>query len=438
MLFTIASYTFLSVTVLLGLLVLLLFVQTVAACFFSQTELASSLDSLPRPMLSAIIPAHNEGDGILTTIQDIRTQLGPRDRLLVVAHNCQDNTAAIAGAAGAEVIELTDPTKVGKGYALDYAIRHLSQEPPDIVISIDADCHVGDGAIDHLARTCRATGHPVQALDLMVAPGGAPIQYQVAEFAWRVKNWVRPLGYKALGLPCNLMGTGMAFPWQLIHSAKLAHGSLVEDLALGLDLAKAGSPALFCPLACVTSLFPSSAEGSKNQRRRWEEGHIRLIFSAVPRLIWDSVLAKNFNLLALAFDALIPPLSLLTMLIGALFLITGSAALAGMSVAPFYLSASSLVAFTLTIAISWWRFGRDVVPISSTPAIVSYLVAKLILYGQMLRVRTSSWVRTERETNPTAQMSEKIASGQVISSKKPDALQNNDDARGGLNSVDRN
>jgi hypothetical protein len=73
-------------------------------------------------------------------------------------------------------------------------------------------------------------GRPVQALYLMMAPADSQINYKVAEFAWRVKNWLRPLGLRALGLPCQLMGTGMAFPWEVIRRADLASASLVEDL----------------------------------------------------------------------------------------------------------------------------------------------------------------------------------------------------------------
>ena len=52
----------------------------------------------------------------------------------------------------------------------------------------------------------------LQALDLMRSPEGAGLKTRIAEFAWVVKNQVRPLGYHHLGLPCQLMGTGMAFP----------------------------------------------------------------------------------------------------------------------------------------------------------------------------------------------------------------------------------
>ena len=38
--------------------------------------------------------------------------------LLVVAGNCTDDTAVVAAASGAEVIDRNDPEKKGKAYAL--------------------------------------------------------------------------------------------------------------------------------------------------------------------------------------------------------------------------------------------------------------------------------------------------------------------------------
>jgi len=37
---------------------------------------------------TVLIPAHNEGVGVLPTIRDIQAQLGPNDSILVVADNC--------------------------------------------------------------------------------------------------------------------------------------------------------------------------------------------------------------------------------------------------------------------------------------------------------------------------------------------------------------
>ena len=160
---------------------------------------------------------------MLATLNDVGAQLLPADRLLVVADNCTDDTAAIAAAAGAEVIKRDDTVKRGKGYALDFALQHLKSDPPEIVVIIDADCRLTEHTLDRLATACAISHRPVQALDLMIAPDGEPINHSVAEFAWRVKNWVRPLGLSALGLPCQLLGTGMAIPWNVIGRGGCRH-----------------------------------------------------------------------------------------------------------------------------------------------------------------------------------------------------------------------
>ena len=323
------------------------------------------------------------------------------DRFVVVADNCVDDTAAVAAAAGAEVVERHEVIKTGKGYALEFGLQHLSQDPPEIVIVIDADCRVTDDTIDRLARTCAMTHRPVQALDLMVAPDIAPINYSVAEFAWRVKNWVRPLGLHALHLPCQLMGTGMAFPWKILHSAKLAGGSVVEDLKLGLDLTQLGSPPLFCPSAAVTSTFPSSVEGATSQRQRWEGGHVTTILTEFPRLIYTAAARRNLDLLALALDMAIPPLSVLTILLVGMFFVAGLAALFGFSSVALIINVIAIFAFASGIFLSWAKYGRDVLPARAFLSIVSYILGKLPIYRQLLsRGSALQWKRTDRKTNP--------------------------------------
>ena len=118
--------------------------------------------------LAVVVPAHNESEGLVPTLQDIKAQLGPRDLLVVIADNCTDDTASIARAAGAEVIERNDPVRRGKGYALDFGIRHLATEPPDVVVFIDADCRVSPGSLLTLAKAAAMTGRPVQSFNEMI------------------------------------------------------------------------------------------------------------------------------------------------------------------------------------------------------------------------------------------------------------------------------
>ena len=375
----------------------ILLLETVAAIALPQWVIPSRATEGSRNPIAVLVPAHNESSGILLTLADIQNQTLPGDRLLVIADNCSDDTAAVAIAAGAEVIERNDCTRYGKGYALDYGIRHLESDPPEIIIVVDADCRLADGAIDCLIRTCATTGQPVQALYLMTAPVESQINQQVAEFAWRVKNWLRPLGLRTLRLPCQLMGTGMAFPWIVIQAADLCHGHLVEDLKLGLDLTLAGHPPLFCPSALVTSQFASSLLGSETQHTRWEVGHIDTILKAAPKLIETAVRLRNLDLFALVLDMTVPPLSILAILIFATFGLTGLARTFGHFFAPFAISASTLSVFMLVIFLAWIKCGRDVLPPRALALIVGYIIKKLRFYFMIVPTKIDSrWIRTDR------------------------------------------
>jgi len=209
------------VIAIVGLPALLTFVwfSEVGAGYFALRKGRASSVAAPGKLshsTTVLIPAHNEGAGILPTIRDVQAQLGPNDRILVVADNCTDDTAAIVQAVGAEVTVRADPARRGKGYALEFGVRHLRLNPPDVVVIMDADCRLGGNALRHLSDSAMASGRPVQSLYLMLAPENAPPGSGPNLFAWRVKNWIRPLGMELLGLPTQLVGTGMAFPLGLL------------------------------------------------------------------------------------------------------------------------------------------------------------------------------------------------------------------------------
>ena len=352
--------------------------------------------AMPRPRVAVLVPAHNEALGITATLRSIRGELAEGDRLLVVADNCTDQTAAVARSAGAEVVERHDAVARGKGYALDFGVKHLGGAPPDVVVVIDADCTVRAGCLRVIASLCAETQRPVQALYLMRAPEGAGLKLRIAEFAWRVKNHVRPLGYHQLGLPCQLMGTGMAFTWPQISGAKLASGHIVEDLQLGLDLAAAGRPALFCPEAQVDSVFPTQQEGMQSQRTRWEHGHLQVIASQLPRLLLKSVRHKDLPLLALTLDLAVPPLALLSLLVVALCGLAGVTWGLGASVVPLIVGLLVLAALLLAVLVAWVRVGRGVVTLRDLALAPLYALWKVPIYLGFLIGKQVEWIRSKR------------------------------------------
>jgi glycosyltransferase involved in cell wall biosynthesis len=344
-----------------------------------------------------ILPAHNESIGIIPTIKDIKPQLAKSDRLIVVADNCSDDTAAVAAAAGAEVIARDDPTQIGKGYALGFAINHISPDPPDFVVFIDADCRIQSDMIGRLRQVCGERQRPIQARFLMKSPENSPIDHRFAEFAWILRNWVRPLGLRYLNCPVQLMGTGMIFPWDVIRSAPLASGNLVEDLKLGLDLAAIGKAPLFFPFVIVTSEFPVTDKGADSQRQRWVQGHIGMIVKSVLPLFYKAIVRRNLDLLVLTLDVAVPPLSLLGLLIAAVLGLSCLASLFGLSSAPTLIAATDLLIFGLSVLFAWFKFGREVLPARAFLTIGPLILKKLRLYFQMLLGRTvTEWVRTDR------------------------------------------
>lgn len=376
--------------------VAVLLVQALAA--LKRTRVISLLTQW-RSSVAVIVPAHNEEKGIAATIAAIREQLRDGDRILVVADNCSDETAAMALAAGAPVLERSNAELRGKGYALDHGVQHLAHSPPDVVIMIDADCELLEGAIDRLACMAMITQRPVQALDLMQARKNAGLKMRIAEFAWIVKNYVRPLGFLRLGLPCQLMGTGMAFPWTLIQSAGLANGNLAEDMQLGMEMARKNAAPIFCPEACVISYFPVGEEAARMQRTRWEHGHISMILHHGVPLLIQGLRRGDRMLIAMALDMCVPPVALLTLATFALFMLAMITYFVFDWLAPLVLAACSLLGLTLAVLLAWQRFARHVLSLNDLLSTASYVFWKLPLYLKFMVSRQVEWVRAKRDAD---------------------------------------
>jgi cellulose synthase/poly-beta-1,6-N-acetylglucosamine synthase-like glycosyltransferase len=357
------------------------------------------MPSTPRPRVAVLVPAHDEEHAIAATVSAIRSQLGNGDRIVVVADNCHDHTAIQAREAGAEAVIRHDPERRGKGYALDFGVRYLGAAPPEVVVIVDADCDVGEGAIDRLARVCEASGRPVQGLYLTRAQAGAGLKTRMAEFAWAVKNYLRPLAYRRLGLPCHLMGSGMAFPWPMLRDAELASGHIVEDLKLGLELARAGKAPLFCPDALVSSVFPLSEEGRRSQCTRWEHGHLGMIVGDAPRMLWSALAHGQLGLAALVFDLCVPPLALLTLLVLAVFVAAGALAAAGGPVQPFDTAAAAGVLLAAAVLLAWAGCGRRIVSFGDLARAPLYALSKIPLYLRFVWHRQVDWVRSRRDAS---------------------------------------
>jgi cellulose synthase/poly-beta-1,6-N-acetylglucosamine synthase-like glycosyltransferase len=413
----------------LGLLVpiAVLFIECSAALLPGRVELG--VKRVPRPKVAVLVPAHNEASGIGATLETILPQLTAQDRLVVIADNCSDETAVVAKRycmseaalraspdalvskqessqkqapseriLDAIVVERQDDKRKGKGYALDYGLRSIERDPPDVVVVIDADCIVHEGTIERIAGLAVSVKRPIQATYLMEQPANPKPKDSVSALAFMVKNLVRPSGLARLRLPCLLTGTGMAFPWEVLASSTLASGNIVEDMQLALDLAIAGQAPVFCQEAKVTGRLPQQQQAAKSQRTRWEHGHLRTLLTQVPRLLSAAVRQRRFDLFAIALDLCIPPISLLVMLwvagIGGILF----AGVSGVSWIPLIIFAIEGLLVLISIVGAWVKFGRDDLPLLMLLAVPVYILWKIPLYLAFLVQPQTKWIRTERDT----------------------------------------
>ena len=394
------------------------------------TQVAASLLPARRRKAGAggeavvLVPAHDEGPPVAETVAHLVPELGLGDRLIVIADNCADDTAAAArrGATAADgaadprvtVLERDVPELRGKGYALDFAVDHLVRKgaAPKSLFILDADCRVSPGGVADLTGVCAATGRPTQARTLCevdpATDADAAGLMAVSELGLLFKNLVRPRGSARLGVPCQLMGTGMALPWDLLMAARrdpavdggvggIFGGELAEDMQFGVDATLAGRSPIFLPDVRVVSPLPTSVKGFDGQRTRWEQGHLHTLTHGVPKLVKYGVLKDDLRALGLAADLAVPPFSLLVL---GWFPVAAAMLLAwwwGGFVAALAVHVLAGAALAAAVAVGWWRFGRDRVPLRALAGVPRFVLRKLPIYSKFFaRKGETEWVRTER------------------------------------------
>lgn len=380
---------------------LIVFIETVGALApRRQTSTAGLEKTFPAPRTAVLVPAHNEGAAIEKTVRVLAAQMGAGDRLIVIADNCEDQTAALARAAGATVIERTDADQRGKGFAIAFALAHLDADPPDVVVLVDADCRASPGGVPTLAAMAAAHHRPIQAEYLIQPPPNPTPVAVVSGLAVMIRNRVRPRGLARFGLPCHLTGSGMAFPWKVLRGAPAMGAELVEDLVMGIQMALEGHAPLFCPEVQVTSDLPESRGAAMSQRRRWEHGQLHTLLRYAPRLIGLGLVRGRAGLMGLGFDLMVPPLALLVILQGVLLALSVAAgAIHFTSWLPAILAATGVAVLVTAIGAAWAAFGRQVAPLRYALFIPFYVLWKIPLYlSLVLRGKQKTWERTARSS----------------------------------------
>jgi cellulose synthase/poly-beta-1,6-N-acetylglucosamine synthase-like glycosyltransferase len=260
-----------------------------------------------------LVPAHNEGWGIVATLRSLRRADYPVEllRIAVIADNCTDNTAEVARDNGVEVWIRNEPQNPGKGQALSWALDKAAL-PFDIVTVIDADTVVDPlffAAIDseyaaqlHAGRTNIAfQGRYVFAESGRTASWFE--QFTVAAKAAENSLCYRPRA--ALGLSCLIQGNGFCVSHTALNKVPFGATSIVEDAEYAVALALNGIPVVYADEALVVSRMTQSLRDAAPQRKRWAGGTIALLFNCVPRLLSAALRQRRWKLAEMALMLLL-------------------------------------------------------------------------------------------------------------------------------------
>lgn len=344
--------------------------------------------------LTVVVPAQNEELLVGRCVRTLLADLPPGSGVLVVAHNCTDNTAQIAADAGAEVLVLCDEGRRGKGAALRAGFNHAISFGARVLAVVDADSVVAPGFSSAIAEVLIDGAQAFQA-PYVVMGGENHASSRLTSLGFLGFNVIRPRGRARLGISVGIFGNGFGFRSSVLERVPYDASSLVEDLEYHLRLVDAGIQVEFLRNATVLSEMPENPAAALSQRARWEGGRLRMARVWLPRLL-RRILAGRLCLLEPALELACLPLASEVVLL-AVCLLLPVPWLRVYAIAVFAIILAH-VASAAAECKDWRHALRTLV------SVPGYILWKLMMLPRMLASARSdaAWVRTTRDASPSA------------------------------------
>ncbi len=215
------------------------------------------------------IPGYKEDSVIIDTAKNIIHQNYPKDffEVVIIADSFGQSTLETLKTLPIQVVEVSFD-KSTKGKALQKAIEATIQKPVDIVLILDADNHIADGFL-HTVNNAFEKGYEA-------VQGHRTAKNMQTPFALldacteEINNHIFRRGHIAVGLPSALIGSGMAFDWQLFISLLKDIGDTSgEDKELEFRLVRLEKKIAFLDGAYVYDEKVAKTDVFSQQRSRW-------------------------------------------------------------------------------------------------------------------------------------------------------------------------
>jgi len=270
----------------------------------------STRNYLPLKRFAVFIPAHNEENVIGNIVENLRHLNYPADcyDVFVIADNCTDNTASIAGAGGAEVLIRSTEKKRGKGFALEWAFKEVLYKKDadyDAAVIFDADNLVSKNFLKEMNNKL-CDGHKVlQGYIDSKNPDDSWITASYSIAFWSA-NRLFQCSREYLGLSCQIGGTGFCVDTEVLKKIGWEATCLVEDLEFTMKLMLNGIRVGWAHDAVVYDEKPLTLAQSWKQRRRWMQGFADVCSRYFVKIFIKALKDRSFALLDCALYTLQP------------------------------------------------------------------------------------------------------------------------------------
>lgn len=263
-----------------ALLWLLSMFFTVYICYyavflpFSLTRRRSARPHAPKCRFAVLVAARNEQAVIAHLVESLRVQDYPADLydIYVIPNNCTDDTAAVARAAGAQLLECAFPVR-SKGDVLRQIVSMLHETGEhDAICVFDADNVVDPGFLRAMNNAWCAGARAAQGYRDSKNPHDTMISGNYSIYYWMV-NRLYSHARAVTGLSAIVNGSGFMADLGLLRAMGGWNTlTLTEDIEFTTKCILAGERVHWVPDALTYDEQPLTFAQSWRQRCRWSTG----------------------------------------------------------------------------------------------------------------------------------------------------------------------
>ena len=292
--------------IVLAINALYLLIFSVAGSFRQRPENVDLVRQEPIKTL-VLFPVYKEDAVILNSIKSFMQQKYTAEhfKVVVIADELKEETHALLRRYGAQVCKLPMSDKRNKAKAINFLLGQLP-EAYDNCIIMDADNLVEDDFLATVNKYFLYGAKVVQAR--RVAKNSTNNLSRLDTYSEIINNHIFRKGQRALGFSSSLIGSGMAFDFELfkdvMHNMDVFSGF---DKELELRLLERRVKIKYAENILVFDEKVDDHDVFVNQRRRWVYAQIHFLKTNFTKAVYMLVVKQNYDYANKVFQFMLLP-----------------------------------------------------------------------------------------------------------------------------------